>query len=73
MYLKGALQTLDRMPTHQLTCPYCGGDDLTPWPDPLHAWSCLECLRVLRVELVQPASVSGWGVLRAVHPAPLAA
>ena len=51
---------------HFLTCPYCGGDDLSPWPDPTSAWSCLECLRVLRVEVAQPASVSGWGVLRVV-------
>jgi len=60
------------MPTdHHLTCPYCSGEDLTPFPDPTSAWSCLDCARVLRVELVQPASVSGWGVLRVVPPAPV--
>jgi hypothetical protein len=59
------------MPTdHHLTCPFCSGDDVTPFPDPTAAWSCLDCARVFRVELVQPASVSGWGVLRVVVPAP---
>lgn len=58
------------MPTdHHLTCPYCAGEDLTPFPDPTSAWSCLDCARVFRVELVQPASVSGWGVLRVVSRA----
>ena len=58
------------MPTdHTLTCPFCAGEDVTPFPDPTSAWSCLECSRVFRVEVVQPASVSGWGVLRAVRPA----
>jgi len=65
--------TLKGMPTHHLACPYCGGDDLSPFPDPMSAWSCLTCLRVLRVELVQPASVTGWGILRALGPAPAAA
>ena len=56
------------MPTdHHLTCPYCSGEDLTPFPDPTSAWSCLDCARVFRVELVQPASVTGWGVLRVVR------
>ena len=55
------------MPTdHHLTCPFCSGDDVTPFPDPTAAWSCLDCARVFRVELVQPASVTGWGVLRVV-------
>ncbi|GAA6526776.1 hypothetical protein [Intrasporangium sp. DVR] len=61
------------MPTYHLACPYCGGDDLSPFPDPLSAWSCLDCLRVLRVELAQPAAVSGWGVLRVVPPTTVAA
>lgn len=57
------------MPTdHTLTCPFCAGEDVTPFPDPTAAWSCLDCARVFRVEVVQPASVSGWGVLRAVRP-----
>jgi len=61
------------MPTHHhLSCPFCGGDDVTPFPDPTSAWSCLACARVFRVELVQPAAVSGWGVLRVVLPAPTA-
>ena len=67
MYLPRVLATLVDMPTdHTLTCPYCAGDDVTPFPDPTAAWSCLGCERVFRVELVQPASVTGWGVLRAV-------
>lgn len=57
------------MPSHHLACPYCSGDDLTPFPDPTSAWSCLGCLRVVRVEVVTPASVAGWGVLRVVSPA----
>ncbi|EWT01805.1 hypothetical protein N865_08065 [Intrasporangium oryzae NRRL B-24470] len=57
---------------HRLDCPFCGSDDLTPLPDPTSAWSCLACVRVFRVELVQPASVTGWGVLR-VRPTPAAA
>ncbi|MDC5697409.1 hypothetical protein OO014_09085 [Intrasporangium calvum] len=61
------------MPTYHLACPYCGGDDLSPFPDPMSAWSCLDCLRILRVELAQPATVSGWGVLRAVQPGATAA
>ncbi len=57
------------MPTdHYLSCPFCAGEDLTPFPDPTSAWSCLTCSRILRVELVQPASVTGWGVLRVVVP-----
>ncbi len=55
------------MPTdHYLSCPFCAGDDVTPFPDPTSAWSCLTCSRVFRVELVQPASVTGWGVLAVV-------
>ncbi|GAA5034966.1 hypothetical protein GCM10023258_36360 [Terrabacter aeriphilus] len=55
------------MPTdHHLRCPFCSGDDVTPFPDPTSAWSCLGCMRVFRVELVQPAAVSGWGVLQVV-------
>lgn len=54
------------MPTHHLSCPHCTSDDLTPFPDPTSAWSCLDCARVFRVEVVQPASVTGWGILRAV-------
>lgn len=56
------------MPSHHLSCPHCTSDDLTPFPDPTSAWSCLDCARVFRVELVQAASVSGWGILRAVLP-----
>ena len=55
------------MPTDQhLRCPYCTGDELSPFPDPTSVWSCLGCARVFRVELVEPAAsaVSGWGVLR---------
>ena len=71
MYLRWCLATLDVMPTdHHLTCPFCSGDDVTPFPDPTAAWSCLDCARVFRVELVQPASVSGWGILRVVLPTP---
>jgi hypothetical protein len=67
LYLAPFLGTLCVMPTdHHLSCPFCSGDDLTPFPDPTSAWSCLDCARVFRVELVQPASVSGWGVLRVV-------
>jgi hypothetical protein len=72
LYLVPCLTTLDDMPTYHLACPYCGEDDLSPFPDPLSAWSCLGCLRVLRVEMAQPASVSGWGMLRVVQPAPAA-
>ena len=72
MYFGYALATLVLVPTdHHLTCPYCSGEDLTPFPDPTSAWSCLDCARVFRVELVQPASVTGWGVLRVVPPAPV--
>ena len=71
MYLWWCLATLDVMATdHHLTCPFCSGDDVTPFPDPTAAWSCLDCARVFRVELVQPASVSGWGILRVVLPIP---
>jgi hypothetical protein len=64
-----AAPTLVDMPAdHTLTCPYCTGDDVTPFPDPTAAWSCLGCERVFRVEVVQPASVAGWGILRAVLP-----
>jgi hypothetical protein len=56
---------------HHLMCPYCSGEDLTPFPDPTSAWSCLDCARVFRVELVQPASVTGWGILRVVPPTPI--
>ncbi len=68
MYLPSAVGTLVTMPIDHLTCPYCAGDDLTPFPDPTSAWSCLDCTRVIRVETVQPASVTGWGVLRVVGP-----
>ncbi len=54
------------MPRHQLRCPYCTGDDVNPFPDPTSLWSCLGCCRVFRVETAVPASVTGWGVLRAV-------
>lgn len=67
MYLRRGVGTLDVMPTdHHLACPFCGGDGLTPEPDPTSLWSCLDCVRVFRVELVQPAWVTGWGVLRVV-------
>jgi hypothetical protein len=67
LYFQRVVGTLVTMPNdHHLTCPYCTGDDVTPFPDPTAAWSCLECARVFRVELVQPASVSGWGILRVV-------
>ncbi|MEW1953650.1 hypothetical protein [Terrabacter sp. NPDC080008] len=61
------------MPSLHLACPFCSGENLTPFPDPTAAWSCLDCARVFRVEVAQPASVSGWGVLRAVPPASVAA
>ena len=74
MYLGAVVGTLRCMPTdHHLTCPFCSGDDVTPFPDPTAAWSCLDCARVFRVELVQPASVTGWGVLRVVPPVRIAA
>lgn len=66
MYFRSGRGTLVCMPDHHLDCPYCGSSDLTPFPDPTSAWTCLDCTRVLRVELVQPASVTGWGVLRVV-------
>ena len=53
---------------HHLACPFCTGDDVTPFPDPTSAWSCLDCARVFRVEIAQPASVTGWGILRVVTP-----
>ena len=69
MYPGPRIGTLSVMPTdHHLSCPFCAGDDVTPFPDPTAAWSCLDCARVFRVELVQPASVTGWGVLRVVPP-----
>jgi hypothetical protein len=68
LYFRVVIGTLVIMPTDHLTCPYCAGDDLTPFPDPTSAWSCLGCTRVIRVEVVQPASVTGWGVLRVVAP-----
>jgi len=69
LYLRAGVGTLVSMPNdHHLTCPYCTGDDVTPFPDPTAAWSCLDCARVFRVELVQPAAVTGWGVLRVVRP-----
>ena len=69
MYLWGPVETLSVMPAdHHLSCPFCSGDALTPFPDPTAAWSCLDCARVFRVEIVQPASVSGWGILRVVPP-----
>jgi hypothetical protein len=69
LYLPQGGATLLTMPTdHTLTCPFCTGEDVTPFPDPTAAWSCLDCARVFRVEVVQPASVTGWGVLRAVRP-----
>lgn len=58
------------MPTDHLACPYCTGDDVTPFPDPTAAWSCRDCARVFRVEVAQPASVGGWGILRVVRPSP---
>jgi hypothetical protein len=74
LYLWHELGTLSVMPTdHHLSCPFCAGDDVTPFPDPTSAWSCLDCARVFRVELAQPASVSGWGVLRVVAPVRVAA
>lgn len=69
MYLWRCLATLSVMPSdHHLSCPFCTGDDVTPFPDPTAAWSCLDCARVFRVEVVQPASVSGWGIMRVVPP-----
>ena len=69
MYLGVGAATLSLMPSdHHLSCPFCSGDDVTPFPDPTAAWSCLDCARVFRVEVVQPASVSGWGVMRVVPP-----
>jgi len=69
LYLAGHVSTLVVMPAdHHLSCPFCSGDDVTPFPDPTAAWSCLDCARVFRVEIVQPASVTGWGVLRVVVP-----
>lgn len=53
---------------HHLRCPFCAGEDLTPFPDPTSVWSCLDCARVFRVRMVQPASVTGWGVLAVVSP-----
>ena len=74
MYLATCLATLSGMPSdHHLSCPFCSGEDVTPFPDPTAAWSCLECARVFRVEVVQPASVSGWGILRVVPPVRVAA
>ncbi len=66
MYQRVDPGTLVVMPTdHYLCCPFCTGDDVTPFPDPTAAWSCLTCSRIFRVELVQPSSVTGWGVLAA--------
>ncbi|MDN5797681.1 MAG: hypothetical protein L0H79_18310 [Intrasporangium sp.] len=48
-----------------LRCPYCGGDDLTPDPDPTSLWSCLGCARVFRVGRVGTLS-GGWALLRAL-------
>lgn len=52
------------MPIAQpLRCPFCGGDDLTPDPDPASLWSCLICARVFRVVRVGTLP-GGWALLR---------
>jgi hypothetical protein len=47
-----------------LRCPHCGGDDLTPDPDPTSLWSCLACVRVFRVVRVGTLP-GGWALLSA--------